>query len=165
MHKAAIAVATLFLVGAVWAQKPDTPGSSPNSAKSANPPAMDTHTYKGTLVDASCGGNVTQKAPSAAAESNAADREAGAPLIHKSGGTDENGGQPKGCTATATTREFGLRTSDGKILRFDAVGNQRAADAITNQKKWSAAASAGKSISAKVVGSLNGDTLTVFSVD
>jgi len=145
MRKSAIAVASLFLLGAAWAQKPDEQGSS----APAKAPSVQAHSYKGTLVDASCAANVTQKTPAGGAEGNAADRQQG----------------QGGCAVSASTKEFALQTADGKVLRFDAVGNQRAEGAIKDRKKWNTAASSGKAISAKVSGTLDGDNLTVFSLD
>jgi len=161
MQKAAMATATFLLLGAAWAQKPDEQGSQ-TSTKPASAPAVQTKTYKGTLVDASCGGNVTQNGANAKNESSAADRtDAGAPVVNKSGATDEN----KACAVSAATKEFALRTNDGQILRFDAVGNERAQDAIKNNKKWNSAASSGKTISAKVSGTKEGDNLTVTTLN
>jgi hypothetical protein len=154
MKKSVIAVASFLLLGAAWAQKPDTPGGAEASAKAVKAPAVATQTYKGTLVDASCAGNVTQKAPAAGAESNAADR------------TDASKTASQGCALSATTKEFALKTKEGRVLRFDAVGNERAAEALKNKKNWSTAMSAGKPVMAKVGGaSLDGDNLTVTTID
>jgi len=156
MQKSAIALATLFLLSAAWAQKPDAPGS-PAPAKAINPPSVETRAYKGTLVDASCAANVTQKAP--AAETSTADRaDAGNTPGQKSGS--------EACAVSSSTKEFALKTKEGRVLRFDAVGNERTADALKNKKNWSAAMSAGKPITAKVGGSsLDGDNLTVLTID
>jgi hypothetical protein len=161
MRRSAIAVASFLLLGAAWARD-DEPKVTPDSPKSAKPASVEIHAYKGTLVDASCGGNVTQNGPNAKNESSAADRtDAGAPVVGKSGATDEN----KACAVSAATKEFALRMNDGHILRFDAVGNERAQDAIKNNKKWSSAASSGKTISAKVSGTRDADNLTVTTLD
>jgi hypothetical protein len=166
MKKSAIVLAACFLLGSAWAQKSDAPGNATptTQTKAANPPAVATKTYKGTLVDASCAGtgNVTQ---TTSAAGNTADRaDAGAPVVHKSGKTDENAAA-QGCAVSANTKEFGLRTNDGHVLRFDSVGNQRAEDAIKNQKKWNADAAAGKAISAKVTGTVDGDNVTVVTIN
>ena len=157
MQKSVIALAVVFLLGTAWAQKSDTPGSQA-ATKAINPPSAPTQSYKGTLVDASCAGSVTQQAPAAKADSTAADRD-DASKSGKSAGEQS-------CAVSANTKEFALRTKDGRVLRFDSVGNDRAADAIKNQKKWSAAVSAGKAITVKVGGaSLDGDNLTVITLD
>jgi hypothetical protein len=158
MQKSAIAVATVFLLGAAWAQdspKPSSP-STPDAPKVASAPAVPTRTYKGTLVDASCAGNVTQTSPAASTESNAADRQEASKTASAS----------QGCAVSASSKEFALRTKEGRLLRFDAVGNERAADAIKNKKNWSTAMSAGKPITAKVEGTaLDGDNVTVLAID
>ena len=159
MQKSVIALAVVFLLGSAWAQKSDTPGSQA-ATKAVNPPSVSapTQTYKGTLVDASCAGNVTQQAPAAKADSTAADRD-DASKSGKSTGEQS-------CAVSANTKEFAMRTKEGRVLRFDSVGNDRAADAIKNQKKWTAAMAAGKTITVKVGGiSLDGDNLTVITLD
>jgi hypothetical protein len=161
MLKTAIIAGSFLLLGVAWAQKPDEQGSQ-NSTKPASAPAVQTKTYKGTLVDASCGGNVTQNGAAAKNESSTADRtDAGAPVVGKSGATNGN----KACAVSAATKEFALRMNDGHVLRFDSVGNERAQDAIKNNKKWNSASSSGKSISAKVTGTQDGDNLTVTTLD
>jgi len=74
-------------------------------------------------------------------------------------------GQGSGCTASASTSQFALQLKDGRTLRFDSVGNMRAQEAFKSKKKWSDAATSGKAISAKASGVLNGETLTVTSID
>ena len=148
MEKSVIALAAFFLLGTAWAQKPDTP-APPASTKAVNPPSAPTQTYKGILVDASCSGK---------ADSSAADRDDAS----KSGKTAGE----QGCAVSASTKEFALRTKEGRVLRFDSVGNERAADAVKNQKKWTAAMAAGKTVTVKVGGiSLDGDSLTVITLD
>ena len=161
MIRSTALLATVLLAGAVWAQEgqkakkqPDTPAANSQSTKSSTAPAeLTTQTYKGTLMDASCAGSGGRKTTSqdTAKQSSAADRAAG--------------DQSQNCALSGSTKEFALRTKDGKVLRFDQVGNQRAGDAIKNKKKWSEAASGGKSVQAKVSGHLEGDELTVLSVD
>lgn len=152
MQKSVIAIAACFLLNAAWAQKPAEPGSNAESeAKAANPPAVESHSYKGVLVNASCPANVTQTSKSG----NTADRT----------DTAAQSTENKACTVTTGTKEFALRTADGRILRFDAVGNQRAEEALQNQKKWKTAVSDGKTISAKVTATRDGDNLTVLTLD
>jgi len=170
MRTFVIAVAACFLLGTLWAQKsPTYQESNQNSTathksqtktdKSQNAAAK---TYKGTLMDASCAGNgnASNNNTAAKTEKNAADRTNTEAPAKQSGTTDQN----KACMASTSTREFALRTTDGQVLRFDAVGNERAMDAIKNQKKWNSDASNGKTITAKVSGTQEGDTLTVVSI-
>jgi len=57
-----------------------------------------------------------------------------------------------------------MKLDDGKTVRFDLVGNQRAQDALKNDKRWNKDLSANKPIHAKVSGVLNGDKLIVSSI-
>jgi len=54
---------------------------------------------------------------------------------------------------------------DGNTVRFDDVGNARVQEAMKARKKWSESASANKPIRVKASGVLNGDKLTVLSVN
>ena len=54
--------------------------------------------------------------------------------------------------------------ADGRTVKFDEVGNQRAQDALKSKKKWSDAAGSGKPIHAKTTGVLTGDQLMVVSI-
>jgi len=57
-----------------------------------------------------------------------------------------------------------MKLEDGRVVRFDLVGNQRAQDALKNDKHWSKDVAANKEIHAKVSGVLNGDKLIVSSI-
>jgi len=139
--------AIVFLLGVAWAQKPADQGdqkrsSATDSRSSARPPELKTQTYKGTLMDASCAGASRE---TSRGKASAADRS-------------------QGCSVSANTKEFALRT-DSETLRFDSVGNARAEEAIKNKKKWGNDAAAGKPIRAKVIANANGDKLTVMSIN
>ncbi|HUI82157.1 MAG TPA: hypothetical protein VLY24_29750 [Bryobacteraceae bacterium] len=148
MRTFVMVVAAWFLVGAAWAQKSEQ-GSQPQKST----PAVATQTYKGTLVDASCAGNTTQKTTPAN------------PSKDKSTTTSGTADRVQNCAVSANTKEFALQTNDGRVLRFDAVGNQRAEDNLKNEKKWISKAAGGKTISAKVAGTLDGDNLTVVTIN
>jgi hypothetical protein len=137
-------VAIPLLAGVGFAQDAKPAGGSPTSATE-----VQTQSYRGTLLDASCAG-------SGAAASPAADSG------DKKKKDDASAG---GCTVSANTSEFALKMQDGKTVRFDSVGNMRAQAALKEKKKWSEAASAGKPIRVKVGGVLTGEKLTVVSVD
>ena len=70
-----------------------------------------------------------------------------------------------GCAVAASTTQFALKTKEGTIVRFDDVGNARAQEGMKTHKKWSDSASASKAIHVKANGVLNGDKLTVLSID
>jgi hypothetical protein len=71
--------------------------------------------------------------------------------------------QAQACSVSNSTTAFALKTKEGQLLKFDGVGNTRAAEEL--KVKWAQNLSAGKPIHAKVSGSVNGDTVTVTSVD
>jgi uncharacterized protein involved in copper resistance len=135
------------------ADKPQSDTKADAKAKamdSTKLPEMMTKTYKGTLVDMSCAAHASSSsAPAPTADSSSANRSAG-----------DSGN----CAVTANSTSLGLKTADGKTLRFDLVGNQRAQDALKNEKGWGKDLAAGKQIHAKVLGALNGDKLIVSSI-
>ncbi len=68
------------------------------------------------------------------------------------------------CPVSSSTNQFALKLQDGRVLRFDLVGNQRVQDELKNNKKWSEAASSGKEIHTKVSGAVSVEKLIVSSV-
>jgi hypothetical protein len=62
------------------------------------------------------------------------------------------------CEATDRTQSFGLQTSDGKLIKFDASGNTKARTAFRSAGKKGA-------VSATVKGTMSGDVVRVESVD
>ena len=148
----------ILAVGVAAAQKsngganekaPNQTGASSQTSSAANKVA--TRTYKGDLVTANCaGGSNSQAKARPAKNSGEADRAAAA--------------GDQGCSVSASTSQFALKTKDGRTLPFDTVGNLRTQDALKNRKKWASAASSGKTIQAKVNGIENDGKLTVLSV-
>jgi hypothetical protein len=145
--------------------QPDAKTGAPAGSASTTLTEMKTTTFKGVLVDMSCShtsasadttpaaGGATQPSPSkaqAADQSNTANRSA-----------SDSGAS---CSVSANSSELGMKLEDGKTVRFDLVGNQRAQDAIKNEKRWSKDLSENKPIHAKVSGVLNGDKLIVSSI-
>ena len=59
---------------------------------------------------------------------------------------------------------MGMTLADGRTVLFDIVGNQRAQDAIKNNKQWNKDISENKPIRANVSGALSGDKLIVASI-
>ena len=115
---------------------------------SSRPEEMQTQKYSGTLMDASCAGSgSTASAPASADRAAAPDK------------------QSLSCTVSATTTQFALKMKDGKTVKFDDVGNLRAQEAFKSHKKWSDSATASKPVRVKAGGVLNGDQLTVLSID
>jgi hypothetical protein len=131
---------------------PDATKTKATSAAPGTPAEMKTQTYKGILVDTSCG-----------APSNTASSDSSAPANSSQASADRAAGP--GCTLSANSSQLGLKMKDGHTVHFDMVGNQRAQDALKNKKKWTEAATAGKEIRVTVKGALNGDKLIVSSID
>jgi hypothetical protein len=112
-------------------------------AEISSPAEMKTTTFRGTLIDMSC-------ASKPADDTHTANRSAG-----------DSGSS---CRATASSTDLGMTLKDGRTVRFDLVGNQRAQDAIKSDKGWNKTIAAGKPVRATVSGVLNGDKLIVSSI-
>lgn len=133
--------------------QPDAKAGTPAVPASTSPAEMKTVTFKGVLLDMSCSSHTTPDAGGtkpASDQSNTANRSA----------SDSE----SSCPVTANSSELGMKLDDGKTVRFDLVGNQRAQDALKNDKRWSKDISDNKPIHAKVSGVLNGDKLIVSSI-
>ena len=59
---------------------------------------------------------------------------------------------------------FGLKLDDGTVLKFDAVGNNRAASELSAKTKWSKELSENKPVKAKVSGIKTSDGITVTDI-
>jgi hypothetical protein len=72
------------------------------------------------------------------------------------------------CTPTASTSSFALQVS-GKMLKLDAEGNQKAADALkasnSNADRAKDPNAAGTQVIAKVQGTLSGDEIKVETIE
>jgi hypothetical protein len=156
-------VAMPILAAVAFAQdtppaQPKQPAGSaaPSKAGSDRPQEVKTQTYSGILLDASrAGSGSAAKAASTSTDSTAAKSSA-----DRSGGSGSTS-----CAVTTSTTQFALKTKDGNTVRFDDVGNLRVQEAMKTHKKWSDSASASKEIRLKANGVLNGDKLTVLSID
>ena len=127
------------------------------AGSSADLPQMKTTAFKGVLVDMSCAAgaassaSTTGSAPAEAASAKSANRSAA-----------DSGSS---CPVSASSSQLGMKLDDGRTVRFDLVGNQRAADALKNDKRWNKNLTDGKPIRAKAIGALNGDKLIVASIN
>jgi cytoskeletal protein RodZ len=132
-----------------------------NSATASGSPAeMKTASFKGVLLDMSCA------SPSSASAATApADHSASSDSKQKDSANRSASDSGPNCPVSASTKEFGVKLEDGRTVRFDLVGNQRAQDAVKNDKGWSKDMSANKPIHAKISGVLNGDKLIVASIN
>lgn len=170
--KATLYIAALPLLALVaFAQdpvsQPTTPAKQDPSAKqdSARPAEMKTQSYSGTLMDASC---AATGAPSTMSTASSAPKSDSAGAADKSKATgDANRAatdQGQSCSVSSSTSQFALKLKDGRVVKLDDVGNQRAQETLKNKKKWSEDATANKPIHASVSGVLNDDKLLVMSI-
>jgi hypothetical protein len=140
--------------------KPEAkPDAKTGAAATAGSPAlaeMKTTNFKGVLVDMACASrsSSTTETKPATAETKPASAET-KPAAGDTGGS---------CPVSASSSEIGMKLDDGKTVRFDLVGNQRAQDLLKNDKRWSKDIGANKPIRAKVSGVLNGDKLIVAAI-
>ena len=118
--------------------------------------------WHGTLVDASCAGSAATKTAdqtSAPAEQGAA-VDSGRP--HKGHAKSES--TAPGCAVSNSTSSFALQADGGQVLKFDSVGNIRAAEMLKSKANWTKDLSDGKPIRTKVSGTLAGEIITVTSI-
>ena len=121
-------------------------------AEISSPAEMRTTTFKGSLIDMSCASKPAAGAPAASA-----------PTAEDSNSANRSGGDAS-CGASASSTELGMKLTDGRTVRFDLVGNQRAQEALKSDKGWNKNLASGKPIRATVSGVLNGDKLIVSSI-
>jgi hypothetical protein len=138
--------------------QPDAKSGPPAGSASTTPGEMKTSTFKGVLVDLSCASH-----SSANAETTPAAGGATQPSDH-SNSANRSSDSGAGCPVSANSSELGMKLDDGKTVRFDLVGNQRAQDALKNDKRWSKTIGENKPIRASVSGVLDGDKLIVSSI-
>jgi hypothetical protein len=142
-----LALACGLALGQTESQQPSASGTEP-AAKTQAPSSVTTRPsvmavnvqhWRGTLMDANC----------AASGASASESQS------KKGAS---------CPVTSSTTMFAIQAGTGQVLKFDAIGNMRAAEELKNNKKWSREMSAGKPIHAGVSGNLVGDAITVTSI-
>jgi len=146
MVKIAGSFAVLLLVYGAEGQEAQKPATSAPAA---------IQDWKGTLVDANCSGGSN----ASGAKSEGTTVDTGRP---KKGHKKEP--QAQSCPVGSSTTAFALKTEGGQVMKFDGVGNARAAEELKTKPAWTKNVSAGKPIRAKVSGILNGETITVTSI-
>jgi hypothetical protein len=174
--KASVCLAVLTLLSGIALAQTQT-GTAPAGSTGTQTPAttsttataeMQTQTYKGILVDASCAsGSSTSTAPATASNTQENTGSAGTASEKpkkKASRKAAAGTEGPTCSPSAGTSQFALKLNDGRVIKFDSVGNQRAQEALKANKKWTENAGAGKPIHVKASGVLNGDKLTVVSL-
>ena len=167
MNVRATLLAIPLIVGVALAQsQPQTPpagqtgatGAQSGSATSTQqpPPAeMKTMTYKGVLVDLACGSATSSTAPAATTPPSGTPAPAATSADRASGD----------CPVTANSTRLGLKMDDGKVVKFDLVGQQRAQDGLKANKGWAKNIAANKPLKVKVRGVLQGEKLIASSID
>jgi hypothetical protein len=120
----------------------------PSAAKPGAP--VKTMVYKGVLIDASC------LAPTATGQP--APTQGTAEAAAAQGSANRMMGD---CALSSGSTQMGMKLDDGRTLRFDLVGNQRALDELKVNRRWRSGLSAGKEIRATVIGVIDGDRLIV----
>jgi hypothetical protein len=136
-----------------------TPADSKTGSSGTALPEMKTTTYKGVLIDMSCNSHTSADAATPPSDSS----KAAASDQSNSANRSASDSAPS-CPVSANSKEMGMKLDDGKVVRFDLVGNQRAQDAVKNDKRWVKDLGANKPIRATVSGVLNGDKLIVASI-
>jgi len=143
----------------------DTKASGSSSATSNPAPAeMKTSSFKGVLVDLSCAGGTSSPSASAS-ETTAGSTGAAVDNASQNKSANRSTGDSSSGSPSANSTQLGMKLDDGRTVRFDLVGNQRAQDALKNDKRCSKDLAAGKPIHAKVSGALSGDKLIVSSIN
>ena len=167
--KARISILALSLALGIAMAQTD-PQQNTGTKTPAAPAEMKTTTYKGILVDMSCAGHTTASAstPDASRSSStetAAGASPGSPSEQANSANRTAADSSSSCAVTSSSTEFGMKLDkDQQTVRFDLVGNQRAQDALKNEKSWNKNMTANKPIHVTVTGVLNGDKLIVSSI-
>jgi hypothetical protein len=139
--------------------------------------------WKGTLVDMSCisGGSTgaasstttttsetttttSDQATTSTTTTSTETAEKAKSKEHRSRMKNESNENKAQCAASSSTTMFGLKLEDGSVVRFDSVGNARAAEQLKDKKSWVKDLGEGKAIRAKANGTMSGDKITVTSI-
>lgn len=120
--------------------------------------------WTGVLVDANCAAGGGAANSQAAADSGAQSKNEAVDSGRPEKGHKKKHGEMQSCPVSSSTSAFALKTKDGQVMKFDAVGNARAAEELKTKGSWSKDIAGGKPVHAKVSGTLNGDSITVTSI-
>jgi len=154
----------LLICGLSFAQSDSHPAAGAASKPASAGAPVTIQQFSGVLMDATCasggGGTAEQANSGAGAKGDAANVDSGRPEK----GHKKHSAQPQSCPVSASTSSFALKTESGQVMKFDMVGNSRAAEQLKVKTAWTKNLSEGKPIHAKVSGILNGETITVTSI-
>jgi hypothetical protein len=147
--------------------QPSAKAGAQTGSGSTIPAEMKTSTFKGVLVDMSCSSRASGSSDTTpgAGEATKPSDQSKAPASDQSNTANRSASDSEtSCPVSANSSELGMKLDDGKLVHFDLVGNQRAQDAVKNDKRWIKEISANRPLHAKVSGVLNGDKLIVSSI-
>ena len=157
MVKIAGSFAALFLIYGVAVAQSETQKSNATGQ-------VNVQSWSGTLVDANCAGGGGAAASDAAKENEGENKGAAVDSGRPEKGHKKDHGEMQSCPVSSSTTAFALKTKEGQVMKFDAIGNARAAEQLKTKASWSKDVAAGKPVHAKVSGILNGDNITVTSI-
>jgi len=157
MVKIAGSMAALLLACGVLLAQADAQKSSANARENVK-------SWTGTLVDANCASSGSTAEPSATKENNDESKNSAVDLGRPEKGHKKSRGEMQSCPVSSSTTAFALKTKEGQVMKFDAIGNARAAEELKTKGSWSKDAAAGKPIHAKVTGIASGDSITVTAI-
>jgi len=157
MVKIAGSLAALFLVYGVAVAQMDAQTSSASGRENVQ-------SWSGTLVDANCAGGSGAAASEPPKETSGENKGGAVDSGRPEKGHKKGHAEMQSCLVSSSTMAFALKTKDGKVMKFDPIGNARAAEELKTKASWSKDVAAGKPVHAKVSGILNGDNLTVTSI-
>lgn len=152
MVKIAGFFAMLLLLSGLSLAQTETKQSSPSAG-------VNVQSWQGILVDANCAGG-----GAAAKESSEENKGAAVDSGRPEKGHKKDHGEMQSCPVSSSTTAFALKTKDGQVMKFDAIGNARAAEQLKTKGSWSKDVAAGKPVHAKVTGILSGENITVTSI-
>ena len=153
-------------------QKPSTPAaqSENRSSTTSNPTspavmAVAVQSWHGVLVDGNCtGGSGASASSDSQSNENTADQKTSVDTGRPHRGHKNRSAETQSCPVSSSTGVFALKTDGGQVMKFDMVGNARAAETLKTKQAWTKHLNENKPIKAKVSGILNGDTITVTDI-
>lgn len=157
MVKIAGSFAALFLVYGVASAQTDA--QKPSASGGVN-----VQSWQGILVDANCAGGSGAAESQATKENSGENKGAAVDSGRPEKGHKKDHGEMQSCPVSSSTTAFALKTKEGQVMKFDAIGNARAAEELKTKASWAKDVAAGKPVHAKVTGILNGDNITVTSI-
>jgi hypothetical protein len=111
-------------------------------------------TWNGVLVDAGCQTSHTERKETTREENS-----------QRTTQSEKTVRETVECPVTTTTSTFGLRTSDGRYIRFDNPSNSRVIEIVKTNQSMNKYLNDRQPIQVRVVGTANGDVAVVESLN